>query len=370
MDLSVSPAAHNNLKDLLICLSLGNLCFLRRWYDLEHLKEHSVDYYRTAPADPTLLLATVSASLLLTAMLWAAWLWVKRNPTSGRLKLAQCVFLLLLIFPLESVRRYWNFSGSGDLVTNASLFAIEGVLAIGLVLALFNNTRIVRAARHTTLLLTLLIPSLMIDFTWSRLSAETGSAYLPRPSLPMLPPHAGARRLVWVLFDELDEHLAFEVRPASLQLPQLDRLRGQSFVATQTRQTAGWTTLALPSLISGVMFQRAELVDSDTLRVVPEGSKTGTDWRDQPNVFRRARELGLNAELVGWHHPYCRVFGDSLVRCLDVPSETATPASIRETEAREAGYWNMLLFLFRLQLEYRGTSSNSISRFAIGLMRA
>jgi hypothetical protein len=49
----------NKLKNFLICFSVGNLCFLRRWYDLEHLKERSMDYYRTGPADLTLLGATL-----------------------------------------------------------------------------------------------------------------------------------------------------------------------------------------------------------------------------------------------------------------------------------------------------------------------
>ena len=290
MDLSISPAAKEKLKDLLICFSLGNLCFLRRWYDLEHLKERSVDYYRTGPADPTLLIATLIAALLLTGVFWTAWLWVKRNPTPGRLKFARCGFLLLLIFPLESVRRYWNFAGSGDRGSNGALFFIEAILALGFVLTLFNNLRVVNAARRMTLLMILLLPSLLIDFTWSRLEAEPPAAYLPKPPLPLLPPHAGPHpRLLWLLFDELDEHLAFEVRPPSVDLPELDRLRAQSFVATQAHQTADRTTLALPSLLSGRIFGRAELVDADSLRVYPEGSKDGSDWREIGRASCRER---------------------------------------------------------------------------------
>ena len=51
MALSLSQAAAGKLKNLLVCFSVGNLCFLRRWYDLEHLKERSMDYYRTGPSD-------------------------------------------------------------------------------------------------------------------------------------------------------------------------------------------------------------------------------------------------------------------------------------------------------------------------------
>ena len=60
-------------------------------------------------------------------------------------------------------------------------------------------------------------------------------------------------------------------------------------------------------------------------------------WRDQPNIFRRARELGVNTALVGWHHPYCRVLGDSLTRCFDQVGGTATDILTRETFADQNG---------------------------------
>lgn len=352
MALSLSPAALDKLKNFLICFSVGNLCFLRRWYDLEHLKERSMDYYRTGPADSTLLMATLVAALVLTGVLWLAWLLVERYPTPARLKLAQCAFLLLLIFPLESVRRYWNGEGAQpDAVTNVALLVIEAILGTGIFLRLWGNTRIVRAARRMALLLTLLFPSLMIDFFWSRLSAEPASAYLPKPSLPMLAPHSGpGRRVVWLLFDEFDERLAFDVQPPLVELPELRRLQEQSLVATHAIQTAAWTTLAIPSLLCGQIFGRAELIDAATLRVFPEGSPRGVDWRDQPNVFKHARGMGFNAALVGWHHPYCRVLGDSLVSCTEVPSGHPTLALLRETSVSDEGVLQAVTFLFQLQL--------------------
>ena len=353
MALSLSAAARDKLKNLLICFSLGNLLFLRRWYDLEHLQARSVDYYRTGQPDLTLLLATLIGAVLFTAVLWLAWLWVERSNSARGRRLAQCVFLLLLIFPLESVRRYWNAQvGHFDSGSNVALLAIEIILAAGLVLALFGNLRVVTAARRMTLLLTFLFPSLMIDLALARAGAEPVSAYRPKPPLPMLPPRPGPRqRLIWLLFDEFDQRLAFDQRQPSLELPELDRLRAESLVANHDTQTAAWTILALPTLLSGRLFSRAELIDADTLEVFPEGSRQGFSWRGQPNVFQRARELGVNAELVGWHHPYCRVFGDSLVRCLDLPSGHPTAALLRETHAAEDGALNTVAFLFRLQWE-------------------
>ena len=354
MSLSFSPAARDNLSDLVICLSLGNLCFLRRWYDLEHLQSRSVDYFRNGPPDQTLLYATLICSALLTMVFWLLWRWAKRAGNPRLLEFARCGFLLILIFPLESVRRYWNIEiGHVDWGSSAALLAIELVLAIGLGMTITGNLRILRAARKVALAMVFLLPALLIDFFWSPGGAEPVSAYQPKPSLPLLhtrPSSASssAPRLIWLLFDELDQRLAFNQRPPSVVLPELDRLRAESFAASHAFQTGGYTMVAIPSLLSGRIYTNADMADADSLMVKPEGSEREFDWRDEPNVFRRARELGVNAAVVGWHHPYCRVLGDNLVRCFDEPSDPS-PALMRENDAAEDGLLKtMVIQLSRL----------------------
>jgi hypothetical protein len=111
------------------------------------------------------------------------------------------------------------------------------------------------------------------------------------------------------------------------------------------------------------------VIDASTLNVYPGGSSPGTNWHDQPNVFKRARELGVNAELVGWHHPYCRMLGDSLVRCLDVPTGSPTDAMLAETSAADGGIPREVPYLFRLQLtdlvnifRFKGEFATAISQ--------
>src|SRR5579871_2663568 len=157
MALSFSPAARDRLKSLFICFSLGNLIFLRRWYDLEHLLDRSVDYYRTGPADPSLLLATVISATLVTMVFWFAWLWVQHSQSPYWRKVAQYAFLLIMIFSLDSVLVYWNsLFGHIDVPSNTALLMLEGVLIVGLGMLLFNNPRVLRAARRVALMLTLL----------------------------------------------------------------------------------------------------------------------------------------------------------------------------------------------------------------------
>jgi hypothetical protein len=203
-----------------------------------------------------------------------------------------------------------------------------------------GNLRILRAYRNVAFAMVFLLPALLIDFFWGQ-GGEPVSAYQPKPSLPLLPPRARsssgpAPRLIWLVFDELDQRLAFNQRQPSLVLLELDRLRAESFAANHAFQTGGYTMVAIPSLLSGRIYTNADMANADSLMVRPDGPTQEFDWRNEANVFRRARELGVNAAVVGWHHPYCRVLGDSLVRCFDEPSDPS-PALQRETDAAEDG---------------------------------
>jgi hypothetical protein len=368
-----SPWSPKVAQEVFICMSLGNLCFLTRWYDLEHLKDPAMDYYRSAPVNPTLSAATFVSASLLAVMFLAAWLWVKRTPTRAKLLTARCGFLLVLICVLESVRRYWNReSVQPDLGSNIALLVIELILVSGLVLTTFGNTGVLNMARRVVLLLTLLFPFFAIDLIWARVTSPTASEFAPRSPLPMLlklRPELKKKHVLWLLFDEFDQRMAFDLRQPAGDLAALDRLRAESLVATQAHQTAGFTTMAVPCLLSGRLFSRVDVIDANTLNVYAGDSSPGTNWHDQPNVFKRARELGVNAELVGWHHPYCRMLGDSLVRCLDVPTGAPTDAMLAETSAADGGIPREVPYLSRLQLtdlvnifRFKGDSATAVSQ--------
>jgi len=150
-----------------------------------------------------------------------------------------------------------------------------------------------------------------------------------------------------VLFDELDQRLVFDLRRPQVDLPNLDRLRAQSLVANHAKQTATWTTQALPSLLSGEIFSRVVTEGANELMVYSKDAPEGVNWHDAPNVFKKARAMGVNASIAGWHHPYCRMLGDSVVRCLDVASGHST--AMNETTAAERGLWKTVAWLIELQ---------------------
>jgi sulfatase-like protein len=354
MALSLSEAARHQLKNLVTAFSLGTLVFIRRWYDMENLnllEAGGLNYFRSAPPGITLLISTILSSLVVSAVFWLAWLWVERHSTPGRRRFAHCAFLLVLLFPLESVRRYWNtVTGKFDVGSNVALWAVEGVVAAGFVMLLFGNTRVVYPARKVATWLTLLLPALLIDFTMTRLGMEPPDAYAPRPPAAMLPSRPSSPRIVWLVFDELDQHMVFDRRPADLELPEIDRLRSEGLMADHAAEISTHTTIALPSLLSGRLFTEAHPGGADVLQLQPEGSKQPVAWESQANVFGRARDLGVNSALAGWHHPYCRVIGDQLVHCFAVPSTHSTAALTVEAHAERDGVRGTIPRLFQRQL--------------------
>ena len=350
MALSLSPATREKLKEILICFSLGNLLFVRRWYDLEILQENGLDYLRPGPATPALLYSTLIAGLIVAALFWLGWQSV-RNKGPVWIRLAHACFLAAMLFPLESVRRYWIAQyGRVDLASNTALLSIEALLLGGLIMALWGNPRVVRAGRHVALMMTFMFPALMIDFFSSHLSSPPASVFQPKKPAAFQAVAPGARRFIWIIFDEMDQRVAFAERPVSLELPELDRLRSESLEARRATQTADRTLLAVPMLISGKSYRKSEIAGAAKLNVFPVDSSQGVNWADERTIFHRVHDMGVNAAVAGWYHAYCRLFGDQLVECFNTSTHTGR-ALLREQNASEVGVAGMAMFLFRLQFE-------------------
>src|ERR1700752_1147963 len=108
MSISVPATARYQLRDIFFCASLGCLCFIRRWFDLEILQVRALDFYRSAPRDPGLLVATLLSSSILALAFWLLAQWVRRIDNPRLTAIARCVTLLAITYSIESMRRYWN----------------------------------------------------------------------------------------------------------------------------------------------------------------------------------------------------------------------------------------------------------------------
>lgn len=114
-------------------------------------------------------------------------------------------------------------------------------------------------------------------------------------------------RAVIVVFDELDRVLAFEERPASVDLPELDALTNRSLQATQSYSTAPRTMITMHALVTGLQLQDATPVAVDEL-VFEHANGTRSSSTEATSLFDEVRQAGGTSAVAGWYHPYCRVY--------------------------------------------------------------
>jgi Sulfatase len=122
-------------------------------------------------------------------------------------------------------------------------------------------------------------------------------------------------RLVWILFDELAYQPTFEARDPSLQLPNLDRLRGESTLYTEVTPIAYRTTRAVPSLQLGRAVTDVEYTASNRYLVQIDNSSQWQTFDPKASLFAMAGQHGLTTSIVGWYIAYCPVFVKIATEC-------------------------------------------------------
>ena len=309
------------LKDLVIALSLANLCFFAVWADI--LPGSPSHYVMKAPPSSITFFAVILNVLLLAAMFWVALALVRRLTRAHALNLARWAFLVVLIVPLNGMRQQF-LSLSLDSVL--ALIGKSGFLILGLILALLLvfvllrwHRSVIRAAETIVLVL---FPFVLVTFgqaVWSSIKVYYDvpfADYVDKPLAPLLTGRKiSAPRVLWLLFDGMDQRITFLERPRTVKLLEIDRLSSQALTANNAYPPASLTLLSMPSLITGRLISNAQPVGPNELMITFRDATEAVGWGTQPNVFSKARELGFNTAVVGWWHPYCRVIGDSLADC-------------------------------------------------------
>ena len=142
----------------------------------------------------------------------------------------------------------------------------------------------------------------------------------------------GRGRILWLIFDELDDELVFPLRPADVKMPELDRLRSESVYVAGATPAAGWTLQAIPGMLVGKPVESSEALDFKTLQLTFKESESGI-WSEKSSVFSDAHAAVLRTAIVGWYHPYCRVFTTTVDHC---------EAYMTMSSARMATYYEAL----------------------------
>ncbi len=309
-------------RDLAIGLSLANLCYLRVWNETLTYTRANSFWMKHSPT-PSEFAATIVNVVVLGAIIGLGiTLGHKGRP---RVKVVgRWIFLLLLVVPMNAVRQVLAASSSRFGYLHSPLFEIIGtkgvfwlvitLAVVGLLMIALWSCQLVRIALVVLMLLSPLAALNVAHALWA-IAKYDPSPFDDKPLAATLPSPPSSTRAVWIVFDEMDERLTFVDRNPNLQLPELDRLRHESFFATTAYPPGPETQISMPGYVLGHLVASYKPVGPDQSEITFYGDNTPVTWDSQPNVFSRALELGFNTALVGYYQPYCRLLNRSLTKC-------------------------------------------------------
>jgi hypothetical protein len=300
-------------------VSFANLAMFRVWTELFGYRPGDAFEMKHPPL-PSHYLSALFATLLLAVIIGPIIAW---GAKSGRIgKMFSAIFLLLWFIPLNALR---DVVGSRYLpllrFTGVRLFGPAVVAFVGITLAALLLTFVFWHQRFFFRFLCLLLiagsPFVLLTAGSSLVRASTYSpaGFEDQVSASRPSERKSAPRVVWVIFDELDQRLAFDERPAGLQMPEFDRFRREAFYSDRVTEAGNDTIFAIPSLMIGRKIVRVREAGVGELKVAFAGSSIFSSFKETPNLFGQLRHAGLNAGLVAWGTPYCRMFGSQVSRC-------------------------------------------------------
>ena len=327
------------IKDGIVAVSLANLCFANAWFTI--LYDTDWGYFNKVPIKTSSTLALLINIFWLSAVVWLGmrvWRHFQNHLLHFVLHLA---FLSLLLIPADFVRIQIFHIVDNRVVMFLQRPVVMFCSVVLLALVVWQHRR---AARVAAVLVVILSPLALLTLAKIGLLL-LGVMHLKQAEYePFLPPPAPVRegqpRVLWIIFDCTDYRVAFENRPAGVQLPEFDRLRGESLFCVNACSPHNSTLTSMPALISGQRFSNVKIANASDLNVRVADSGADTTWQKLPSVFAEARTLGVNTALVGWYHPYDRILGIGLNYCAWYPFPLFEPArakTISSAMRREIG---------------------------------
>jgi hypothetical protein len=116
-----------------------------------------------------------------------------------------------------------------------------------------------------------------------------------------------SRRVVWVIFDELDYNRLVTARSAGLVLPNIDRLSQESITANDAVSPAWVTSISIPALITGDYLEGTNPLGPAKLLLRQQNGKS-SEWSKTPTIFSKLKDTNRKVSILGYYHPYCSLF--------------------------------------------------------------
>jgi hypothetical protein len=300
------------LRDFVLGISLANLCYLRVWADL--LDPASLFYWKTYPSRASILAALAGVSLLGIAL--GTILTITSRCSSKAFRIVRgavliAAYAIVLGSFLHETVLLTTFLPK-DSLWRIPIYA--GVLAAVVTAVVAWPRRAITTAETLGLVLAVFLPVTFLQTLWI-LGGRAGAPIPDQPSAPAVLSDGSSARVLWMVFDELDQRIMFSQHPSSVSLPEVARFRSQAIYASNAYPPGPETVVSMPALISGRLLAHVRPAGAGDLLVLDSHTGEETSWRQLPNVFAAAKAAGFNTAVAGWYLPFCRVFGSSLTGC-------------------------------------------------------
>jgi hypothetical protein len=304
-------------RALAVALSLSTLWFIGIWSDLlPFLYASDRLPIGALPCWNDFLGVVLNVLCLAAAFLLLGRLHARLPPSAAAA--GEWLFLASFVVPLNVVRNHFHLPFE-DAIASLPRAALLGLAVVGGLAAIAVAARWrARIVAGTVAALAILSPLVGITFAqagWAL--AQAGGRMQCTAGAELAPPLPGRPgvRVLWVVFDELEQYAAFEGRPDGLALPALDRLRGEGLAATAAVPPGDRTERSMPGVLSGRPVADAVLTGRNQLSVRFDGAAQATPWRGADTVLSDARGLGVNTAVAGFFLPYCALAGNVLTSC-------------------------------------------------------
>ena len=303
-------------------LSLANLCFIGVWSDLlpflygwDSLPVGGMPCWRD--------FAAVVLNVLAASVPLAGAAYLSQRGTRFRTA-ADLVLLAALAVSLNAVRYHFRLPGEYALasVGRPAAFALIAVAVTAALAGFWWRRRYAAAALHVGLLvMSPLVPMQFAQAAWAMTRAGGDMRCAGADALAPPPVGLPARRVIMIVYDELEHAAVFDARPPDLALPAFDALRAGSVMATAMTSPASRTERAIPSVLTGRAVRQARLTGRDRLELTfADGGTAG--FTAETTLFARARDLGVASGLAGFFLPYCSMLAGALTTCTWQPCLT------------------------------------------------
>lgn len=310
--------SYHTVRLIALAASLANLCLLPIWW---HLLGAAIDR-RFAPLTLPNAAAAAIIFAILTLLFGAILHGAGRSPGSRTEQLAHWLPVAVVVMvtnflrqeaipqlhALELVPRY----GHGAVV------AASAVLTVAVVWLLIRTRRLAyRIAEFIVIILAPLVALTVGSLAWGAARHVTERDRLVDHTAATRVGNRAKPRVLWMIFDELDQRTTFEARPNGLAVPAFERLIGEALSATQAVPPSSmYTFVSVPSLLTGRLATAFAMTAPNEVMLTVSDAPAPVPLSTQPNVLARARAGGVDTAVVGWQLPYCRIFRDSITECM------------------------------------------------------